>query len=174
MVWYHSVDGWMGEEYYTEIHSWIERKVMMWENVKVLVSCFETNFAYHLYLSAFLSLSVLCSSICSSVHLCTASLHGSVTCMCHCWTDCMSTTPLNTPVASSCARTTAPMKLSSSKCEPSPHWPCVKTVGGETEKVEERWYTRERERGWVDTVDREESGVIKAMLRSTIVQWKTN
>lgn len=76
-------------------------------------------------------------SICSSVHLCTASLRGSVTCMCHCWTGCMSTTPRNTLVASSCARTTALTKLSSSRCEPST-LPCVETVGGEAETLERR------------------------------------
>lgn len=65
--------------------------------------------------------------------------------MCHCWTDCMSTTPLNSLVASSCVRTTAPMKLSSSRCEPST-LPCVKPVGGEAEKVEERGNSRVK--GW--------------------------
>lgn len=73
--------------------------------------------------------------ICSSVHLCTASLHGSVTCTCHCWTDCMSTTPRSSPVASSFVRTTAPMKLSSSRCEPSTP-PCVESVGVKTERME--------------------------------------
>lgn len=70
---------------------------------------------------------VFCPLICSSVHLCTASLLGSVTCTCPCWTGCMSTTPLNSPVASFCVRTTAPMKLSSSRCEHLTK-PCVKTV----------------------------------------------
>lgn len=106
---------------------------MMWENGKLPLSCFETNFALHLSLSLPASLlSTLCLSICSWVRSSTASLRGSVTCMCHCWTGCMSTTPLNTLVASSCVRTTALMKLSSSRCEPST-LPCVKTVGGEAE-----------------------------------------
>lgn len=60
----------------------------------------------------------------------------------------MSTTPLNTPAASSCARTTAPMKLSSSRCEPST-LPCVEMVGGEAEKVDE---TQEKSRGWEEKV----------------------
>lgn len=67
---------------------------------------------YYIFFFSFLS----SPSISSSVHLCTASLHGSATCTCPCWIDCMSTTPLNSPVVFSFVRTTAPMKLSSSKC----------------------------------------------------------
>lgn len=84
----------------------------IWEDGKVPLSRFELTLI-------FISLPQFHTLLCSSVHLCTASLHGSVTCMCHCWTGYMSTTPLNTHVASSCVRTTAPMKLSSSRCEPS-------------------------------------------------------
>lgn len=80
---------------------------MMWEVGELPLSCVElTLFCFFLI------------SIFSSAHSCTASLHGSVTCMCRCWTGCMSTTPLSTRVASSCARTTALTKLSSSRCEP--------------------------------------------------------
>lgn len=45
----------------------------------------------------------------------------------------MSTTPLNTRVASSSARTTALTKLSSGRCEPS-----VETVRGKAEILEKR------------------------------------
>lgn len=154
------------------------KKVMM-RMVKEPLSCFETDFTLHVsLLPASFSISIPCPSICSWVHLCTASSRGSVTCMCHCWTGCMSTTPLNTLVASSCARTTAPTKLSSSRCKPST-LPCVKTVGGEAEKVEEkmRWEGEEgvggksqEERGkqrWRTGrlgLSREESGVIKRCL----------
>lgn len=104
----------------------------------------------HLPLSASFSPPFFCLLNFSSVHLCTASLRGSVTCMCHCWTDCMSTTPLNSPVASSSVRTTAPMKLSSSRCEPST-LPCVEPVGTEAEKVEGRRNTRVK-RWWEEGV----------------------
>lgn len=135
-----------------EIHNLIESErddVRGWQTTFVMLW---TNFAFHP--PPFLPFLFLIphSSLCSSVHLCTASLHGSVTCMCHCWTGCMSTTLLNTRVASSCARTTAPTKLSSSRCEPST-LPCVKTVGVEAEKVEKKLDEREK-RGWEERVKR--------------------
>lgn len=111
---------------------------------------------FHLSLPASVSPSILCPSVCSSVHLCIASLRGSVTCTCHCWTGCMSTTPRSSPVASSCARTTVPMKLSSSRCEPST-LPCVENVGGEVERVEERWDARQK-RWWEEVVRRKSGG----------------
>lgn len=79
---------------------------MMWEVGELPLSCVELTLFFFLI------------SIFSSAHLCTASLHESVTCMCRCWTGCMSTTPLSTRVASCCVRTTALTKLSSSRCEP--------------------------------------------------------
>lgn len=124
-----------------EIHSSVESKMMplwwLWFYIKFHLSLLPASF----------SLSIPCISICSSARSCTASLRGSVTCMCHCWTGCMSTTPLNTRVASSCARTTAPTKLSSSRCEPST-LPRVEPVGGEAAKGEERWDLT----GWEDGV----------------------
>ena len=53
----------------------------------------------------------------SSVLLFTASLPGRGTFMCHYLIGSMSTTLPSFPVGSSCARTTAPTKLSSSRCE---------------------------------------------------------
>lgn len=106
------------------IHNWNESEVMTfwcWTSFVILW----TNYDF---------ISILSSSLCSLVLLSTASLHGSVTSTCHCWTDCMSTTPPNTHVGFSCARTTDPMKLSSSRCEPST-WPCVKHERGDSEKA---------------------------------------
>lgn len=85
--------------------------------MKYLGCNFKTTIAFlHYYYILFFFFFLSSPSISSSVHLCTASLHGSATCTCPCWIDCMSTTPLNSPVVFSFVRTTAPMKLSSSKC----------------------------------------------------------
>lgn len=62
----------------------------------------------------------------------------------------MSTIPPNTRVASSFVRTTAPTKLSSSRCEPST-LPCVKSVGVEAEEAEKKLDERKRS-GWEERV----------------------
>lgn len=75
------------------------------------------------------------------------NLHGSAICTCPCWTGCMSTTPQNTLVAFSCVRTTAPTRLSSSRCEPSP-LTCVKLdgeVGVGRKSWEDKGYGHARE-----------------------------
>lgn len=87
---------------------------------------------------------------CSWVRLCTVNLHGSAICTCPCWTGCMSTTPQNTLVAFSCVRTTAPTRLSSSRCEPSP-LTCVKLdgeVGVGRKSWEDKGYGHAREGLW--------------------------
>lgn len=68
-------------------------------------------------ISCFCVWQYLCFGLCSSVHLCTASLHGRGTYTCPCWTGCMSTIPPSTPAGSCCVKTTAPMRQSSSRCE---------------------------------------------------------